>query len=545
MKRNKLAIAGLGIIGIGALALTGCGPADDGGSEASGPEFGIAYNADGGHKAWADAVANSISSTLGIKAAGAPYPDFASLRDEVTDRSIKTAFRSGWQADYPGLYNFLGPLYATNASANDGDYSSETVDDLLKQGISSDDPDEANGFYKQAQEELLKDLPAIPLWYQNAVGGWSENVDDVEFGWNSVPVYEDITKSTDGPVLVNGTEPQNTLISTNTNEVGGGRIIDSLFSGLLDYKNDGSTQNDVAESVTQDSPTHLTVKIRDGLTFTNGDPVDADSFINAWNYGADEENAQLQQYFFEDIDGFVNEDGKYGSGGKDLKGLKKTDDLTFEITLNKPASDFAQRLGFSAYYPMPESAFDDMDAFGENPIGNGPYKLAEEEGSWEHDVKIDLVKNDAYDGPREAKNDGLNFVFYAQFDAAYSDLLSNNLDVLDTLPDSAFDTYEKELDGRSVNQPSAIFQSFTIGQYQDHFGSDEEGQLRRQAISMSIDRDTIIEKIFKGTRTKASDFTSPVIDGWTDQLEGDEVLDYNPEKAKELWDQANEISPWE
>jgi oligopeptide transport system substrate-binding protein len=62
---------------------------------------------------------------------------------------------------------------------------------------------------------------------------------------------------------------------------------------------------------------------------------------------------------------------------------------------------------------------------------------------------------------------------------------------------------------------------------------------------MAIDREAITEKIFFGTRQPATDFTSPALDGWTDELEGDEVLEYNPEKAKELWDQANEISPWE
>src|SRR5690606_36986849 len=123
--------------------------------------------------------------------------------------------------------------------------------------------------------------------------------------------------------------------------------------------------NDVAESITQDSPTHLTVKLRKGLTFTNGEEVTADNFIKAWNYGAEQENAQLQQYFFEDIEGFVSEGEKYGAQGDGLSGLKQVDDYTFEITLNKPASDFAQRLGFTAYYPMPDVAFEDMEAFGE------------------------------------------------------------------------------------------------------------------------------------------------------------------------------------
>ena len=39
-------------------------------------------------------------NTLGIDASGKAYPDFKSLRDEVTNRTITTAFRTGWQADY-------------------------------------------------------------------------------------------------------------------------------------------------------------------------------------------------------------------------------------------------------------------------------------------------------------------------------------------------------------------------------------------------------------------------------------------------------------
>ena len=87
-------------------------------------------------------------------------------------------------------------------------------------------------------------------------------------------------------------------------------------------------------------------------------------------------------------------------------------------------------------------------------------------------------------------------------------ILSGNLDVLDSIPDSAFATFEADLSGRSVNQAAAIFQSFAIPQKLEHF-SGEEGNLRRQALSYAIDRDTITETIFSGTRTPAKDFTSP------------------------------------
>ncbi|MGP6171590.1 peptide ABC transporter substrate-binding protein [Microbacterium sp. A196] len=337
-------------------------------------------------------------------------------------------------------------------------------------------------------------------------------------------------------ISVNGSEPQNPLIPTNTNEVGGGKILDAMFAGLIGYAADGSVFNDVAEDITVEDPQHLTVKLREGLKFTDGEEVTADNFINAWNYGALASNEQLSSYFFEDIEGFSYDEDS------ELTGLEQVDDYTFTIALNKPASDFAQRLGYSAYFPLPDVAFDDIDTFGENPIGNGPYML-EGEGAWQHDVGINLVSNPDYDGPRTPANGGLDIKFYASQDAAYADLQAGELDVLDAIPDSAFETFESDLGDRAVNQPAAIFQSFTIPERLEHFGGDE-GKLRRQALSMAINREEITDVIFQGTRTPASDFTSPVIDGWSDTLEGAEVLAYDPETAKALWAEADAISPW-
>jgi oligopeptide transport system substrate-binding protein len=183
-----------------------------------------------------------------------------------------------------------------------------------------------------------------------------------------------------------------------------------------------------------------------------------------------------------------------------------------------------------------------MDAFGENPIGNGPYML-KGDGAWQHDVQIDLVVNPDYNGGRKAANGGLTIVFYASQDAAYSDLLSNNLDVDDAVPASAFATFEQDLGDRAVNQPAAIFQSFTLPKDLAHF-TGQEGELRRAAISMAINRDQITKVIFNGTRTPASDFTTPVIDGWSDSLQGADVLKFDEAKAKDLWAQADAISKW-
>ncbi|WP_454118607.1 peptide ABC transporter substrate-binding protein [Microbacterium lacticum] len=352
-------------------------------------------------------------------------------------------------------------------------------------------------------------------------------------------------------IKTNGSEPANPLIPTNTNEVGGGKILDETFAGLVYYDAKGAPQNDMAESITVDDAQNLTVKLKKGQKFTDGTEVQAHNFIDAWNYGALQSNAQLNSYFFEDIEGFENNAGADGQAGTDddlygaqgpMSGLKEVDDYTFTIALNKPASDFALRLGSTAFYPLPDAAFEDMDAFGQNPIGNGPYKFAGDD-AWQHDVQVSLVKNEDYTGGRAAHNAGLDIVFYATQDAAYADLLSGQVDVIDGVPPSALATFQSELGDRAVNQPAAIFQSFTVPERLPHF-SGEEGQLRRQAISMSINRPEITKVVFNETRTPASDFTSPVIDGWSDKLEGSEVLAYNPDEAKKLWAQADAISPW-
>ncbi|CAB4624878.1 unannotated protein [freshwater metagenome] len=42
---------------------------------------------------------------------------------------------------------------------------------------------------------MLKDLPAIPMWYGVSNGGYSTLVSDVKFGWNSVPLLQNIIKN--------------------------------------------------------------------------------------------------------------------------------------------------------------------------------------------------------------------------------------------------------------------------------------------------------------------------------------------------------------
>ncbi len=349
-------------------------------------------------------------------------------------------------------------------------------------------------------------------------------------------------------VVVNGGEPPNPLIPTGTNDSQGGRILDRLFAGLMSYDAAGHPSPEVAQSIDTTDNVNYRVVLKPGWTFTDGSPVTAHSFVDAWNYGALSTNGQLQQSFFSPIDGFDAVAGLTGDGkptATTMSGLRVINDGEFTVRLKAPTIDFRMRLGHSAFYPLPRAAFRDMNAFGQHPIGNGPYQLAEgpDGPAWEHNVRIDLRPNPGYRGNRRPHNKGLRFEFYANLDTAYADLLSGNLDVLDTIPPSALPVYKRDLGDKVTSGPAAINLSLDTPLRLPHFGG-EEGRLRRLALSAAINRAQISRQIFVDTRSPARDFTARSLPGFDPNIAGNEALDFNPGRARQLWAQADAISAW-
>jgi oligopeptide transport system substrate-binding protein len=243
----------------------------------------------------------------------------------------------------------------------------------------------------------------------------------------------------------------------------------------------------------------------------------------------------------------VTSDGKSvpKTGQTTMSGLQVVNDLEFTVRLKAPTIDFTLRLGHSPFFPLPQAAFRDISGFGHNPIGNGPYKLADSADgpAWEHNVKIDLRPNPDYHGNRKPHNKGLRFEFYANLDTAYADLLSGNLDVLETIPPSALPIYNRDLGDNVATGPAAVTHSLDTPLRLPHFGG-EEGRLRRLALSAAINRPQICEQIFSGARSPARDFTALSLPGFDPNLPGNEALNFDPDRARRFWLQANAISPW-
>ena len=355
----------------------------------------------------------------------------------------------------------------------------------------------------------------------SACGG--DSGDDPETAEESGP--------TTGIVTVNGTEPQNPLTPGMTNEVGGGLAVKNIFAGLVYYDSEGATHNEMAESIESDDNQTWTITIKDGWTFSDGTPVTADSYVKAWKYTADLANAQNQQYFFHDFKGWNETESSEIA-------VEAVDEHTFTAELVAPSSDFELWLGYSAFMPMPEVYFENPDVFADAPVGNGPYVVED----WAHEDVISLRPNPDYPGERVPQNGGIDIVIYTDENTAYNDLLADNLDIITNVPSSAFATFEDDLGDRAVNQPAAVVQVINVPEWREEF-QGEAGVMRRKAISMAIDRDQVTETVFSGTRTPATDFTSPVIEGYSKDIPGSEVLKYDAAGAKALWDEAEAMDP--
>jgi oligopeptide transport system substrate-binding protein len=163
-----------------------------------GGQVKITYNADtGSHKEWVDAVCNSINNALDNDKAcvGNPVGTFADFRSQAAQQKIKGPFRAGWQMDYPLIQNFLQPLYYTNASSNDGKWTSKEFDTLVNEANAETDKAKAVETFQKAEEVVRDEMAAIPLWYQNGSAGYSDRLSSVELNPFSVPVYNEIKVS--------------------------------------------------------------------------------------------------------------------------------------------------------------------------------------------------------------------------------------------------------------------------------------------------------------------------------------------------------------
>ncbi|RKN09065.1 peptide ABC transporter substrate-binding protein [Streptomyces radicis] len=345
--------------------------------------------------------------------------------------------------------------------------------------------------------------------------------------------------SGEGIVRIDGGEPQNALIPTNTNEQFGALVIQNVFSKLVDFADDGSTFTVAAESVEANEDNSLwTITLKDGWTFHDGTPVTAESYVNAWNWAANIQNEQNNAFWFADIVGYEDvhpeEEGAEPTA-ETMSGLAVVDDLTFTIELTTPVSYYDYKLGYDAFTPLPESFYDDPEAFGESPVGNGPYEFV----SWEHEETIELARYEDYQGDNAAQNGGIQIQAYDSLETAYTDLQSGNLDIIRQVAPRDLPLYRQDLgEDRSVAQPYNGIQTITPVWY-EWDATDNPAQVL-QGVSMAIDRETITQTVLNGSRFPADSYLPPGVYGYQENADGT-ITDFNPEEAQRLVEEGGGV----
>ncbi|RBY96054.1 ABC transporter substrate-binding protein [Blastococcus sp. TF02-8] len=322
-------------------------------------------------------------------------------------------------------------------------------------------------------------------------------------------------------------EPKSPLVPGNTTESEGAKVIAALWTGLVGYSEDGEVEySGVADSIESEDNQNWTIKLKDGWTFHDGTPVDAESFVNAWNYTANPQNAQDGGSYLSRIAGY---DELEAGTATELSGLKVEDDQTFTVELKAPFALFPAVVGYDAFNPLPKAFFDDPEGFGTKPIGNGPFQA---DGEFVPGQGIKVKRFEDYAGEDKAKADGIDFVVYADQATAYTDAQDGNVDIVDVIPPDVIESAKDEFGDGFINTEVSQITYLGFPTYDARFQDPRV----RQAISMAIDRDAISKAIFSGTRTAADSFVSPAVDGYR---EGScAYCELDVDKANALLDEA-------
>jgi oligopeptide transport system substrate-binding protein len=359
----------------------------------------------------------------------------------------------------------------------------------------------------------------------------------------------DPAKNESTEITVFNTEPERPLVPGDTNETGGGKVVNALFTGLMDYDPvNGEPREAMAESFELTAPDTYDVKLKKGWKFHDGSEVKADNFINAWNYTAYGPNAQQHATFFQQIEGFddvYTEDPDGPDGPQQpptpksdkMSGLKKVNDYEFTIKFTEPHAIFKVKTGYTAFMPMPNAFFADPDTWKKHPIGNGPFKFV----SYTPEQDLRIERFDGYQGDDKPKIKHVKFVF-TDTDAAYVDIKGNQLDFLDNVPPQgiAGNVWKDDLPGRAKAFPVMAIQVISFPLYQAKYQNVDF----RHAVSMAINREQVTKTIFEGNRKPIDGYGMDLVPGYRSGACG-KWCKYNPTEAKKLFDKSGWTGPIE
>jgi peptide/nickel transport system substrate-binding protein len=265
-----------------------------------------------------------------------------------------------------------------------------------------------------------------------------------------------------------------------------------------------------------DDGTQYTFKLRDGVTFHDGAPFNADAvmanFDRFWN--------KESSTYFEKTAAFV------GAYTQWIKNVEKLDDMTVRITLTQPNYEWL-RTGLQSYgqplmiSPAALEKYSD-DELALNPVGTGPFKFVEREQG----VKTVLTRNDDYWG-RKAKLDQIIFRPLEDPATRVNALRTGEVNMIGVPPWDDVEDLKEEGFTLTLNDnvPNYLFIHL------NHKHPILKDKKVRQALNMAIDKEGLVREIYAGTGRVEHGMLSPGTFAYDPDFR---YYDYDPEKAKQL-----------
>lgn len=318
--------------------------------------------------------------------------------------------------------------------------------------------------------------------------------------------------------------------------VDGAIILQHAFEGLVKWVNDGNGNAKLAPGqaekwdVSEDG-LKWTITLRDGIKWSDGQPVKAQDFEYAWKRLVDPKTAADYRYMLDMVKGYEENN----------LAVKALDDKTLEVELAVKCPYFEEIMAFPATFPVREDIVKD-EKWAQNPetfIGNGPFKMVE----WNHNQNILLEKNPDYYDAANIKAEKINFHLKDDINSIYASYRSGELDFIESVPSE--ETTNLLASGELQVKPY-------VGTYYVSFNNQKapfDDPRVREAFSLAIDRNFIVEKVTASGEVPAPGF---VPKGVNDAEEGNDFRtnggdyysikpeDYeaNCKKAKELLKEA-------
>lgn len=299
-------------------------------------------------------------------------------------------------------------------------------------------------------------------------------------------------------------EPQTVDPALNS-AVDGAIMINHFFEGLVKWVDDGEgnamTAPGQAESwekvVNDDGTVTYTMKLRDGIKWSDGKEVTASDFEYSWKRLANPDTAADYCYMIDMVQGYA--DISTGNAEPDTLGIKAIDDKTLEIVLSYDCPYFEEIMAFPATFPVRQDLVEGNEEWTYDVatyVSNGPYKMKE----WSHNAYILAEKNENYYDFANLGPDTIRFTLLDDANAILAAYKSGELDFIEELPPDEMANYLAS---------GELTVADYIGTYYVCFNVEDEifsNPLIRKAFSLAIDRNYIVENVSQAGEVPATGY---------------------------------------